>query len=208
MCDAIGHGGKARRRMDPKNVSVFGIFDSRYDLEEAARALQVSGFSVTDVSVLFAEQPPSGSRGALPWMARVPISKDMLLEERSFLPMFDLLSQIDEIVIPGLGSFVAAGPIRDLLSGFSSGGAVGGLGGPIIGAGVPEHEARRYEERVAGGGILILIKCSNEERLSCAEHILRLNGARNVSSSRKNAMPVSALAPAATATATLAEKKT
>ena len=66
-----------------------------------------------------------------------------------------LLAGIGALAIPGLGPFIAAGPIIAALSGGAIGAGVGGLTGALIGMGIPEYEAKRYEGKVKEGGILI-----------------------------------------------------
>jgi hypothetical protein len=64
---------------------------------------------------------------------------------------------ISALAIPGLGPFIAAGPIMAALAGMRVGSAIGGLTGALIGMGIPEYEAKRYEGRVRSGGILISV---------------------------------------------------
>src|SRR5436305_13349553 len=64
-----------------------------------------------------------------------------------------LLAGIGALAIPGLGPFIAAGPIMGTLAGLGVGGAVGGLVGALVGMGVPEYEAKRYEGRIKEGGV-------------------------------------------------------
>jgi tetrahydromethanopterin S-methyltransferase subunit C len=68
------------------------------------------------------------------------------------------LLAIGALAIPGLGPFMAAGPIMAALAGAGVGGAVGGLTGALIGMGIPEYEAKRYEGRVKDGGILLSVR--------------------------------------------------
>src|SRR5258708_391312 len=137
--------------MSGKNTSVFGIYPDRMSVENAVDALKVEGFRNTDISVLlpdnvgskdFAHQKntkaPEGAAtgagsgavvgGALGWLAG-----------------------IGALSIPGLGPFIAAGPIMGMLAGVGAGGAVGGLAGGLIGLGIPEYEAKRYEGRIKEG---------------------------------------------------------
>jgi hypothetical protein len=63
------------------------------------------------------------------------------------------------LAIPGLGPFIAAGPIMAALAGMGVDGAVGGLAGALVGMGIPEYEAKRYEGRLQKGGILMSVHC-------------------------------------------------
>src|SRR5206468_4762230 len=67
------------------------------------------------------------------------------------------LAGIGALAIPGLGPFIAAGPIMAALAGAGVGGTVGGVTGALIGLGIPEYEAKRYEGRITKGGILLSV---------------------------------------------------
>ncbi|MEO6145851.1 MAG: hypothetical protein ABIT70_02135, partial [Sulfuriferula sp.] len=68
-----------------------------------------------------------------------------------------LLAGIGALAIPGVGPFIAAGPIMAALSGAAVGAAIGGIGGALVGLGMPEYEAKQYEEKVKDGNILISV---------------------------------------------------
>jgi hypothetical protein len=165
-----------------KNTAVFGIFP-RYSLVElAVDELRRSGFRNVDISVLLpqdvgskdlshrkATKAPEGVTagattggvlgGALGWLAG-----------------------IGALAIPGLGPFIAAGPIVAALAGVGVGGAVGGFAGALVGMGIPEYEATRYEGRIKEGGILLSVHCDDSEWVSRAKEILKTTGAQDISS--------------------------
>ena len=62
------------------------------------------------------------------------------------------------------------------------GGAVGGIAGALIGLGIPEYEAKRYEGRIKNGGILLSVHCDDSEWVKRAKEILDHTGAEDVSS--------------------------
>ena len=88
---------------------------------------------------------------------------------------------IGALVIPGLGSFIAAGPIMAALSGAAVGGAVGGATGALIGMGIPEYEARRYEGKLREGNILISVHTEDRDERKLAKEIFERAGAQDVS---------------------------
>jgi hypothetical protein len=92
------------------------------------------------------------------------------------------LAGIGALAIPGLGPFIAAGPIMGLLAGAGAGGAIGGLVGSLVGMGIPEYEAKRYEGRVKSGGILLSVHCDDSEWVKRAKKILEETGAEDISS--------------------------
>jgi hypothetical protein len=93
------------------------------------------------------------------------------------------LTGIGALAIPGLGPFIAAGPIMAALSGAAVGGATGGLVGALIGMGIPEYEAKRYESRVKEGGVLISVHSDNAEETRRAKEIFERAGAEGIASS-------------------------
>src|SRR4030095_7168885 len=89
---------------------------------------------------------------------------------------------IGAFAIPGLGPFIAAGPIMAALAGMGVGSAVGGIAGALVGMGIPEYEAKRYEGRVKDGGILLSVHCDDSDWTRKAKQILERTGAEDVSS--------------------------
>ena len=97
-----------------------------------------------------------------------------------------LLAGIGALAIPGLGPFIAAGPIMGALAGAGVGGAVGGLVGALVGMGIPEYEAKRYEGRVKNGGVLLSVHCDTSEQIARAKEILKRTGAEDIASPVKS----------------------
>ena len=168
--------------MNDKKTAVFGLFPSVARAESAVDDLVGSGFSNADVSVLMAD-----TKG----------SKDFAHEKQTKAPegtatgvaaggtiggTLGLLAGIGALAIPGVGPFIAAGPIMGALAGLGVGGAVGGLVGALVGMGIPEYEAKRYEGRVREGGILLSVHCDNSDWAKRAKEILKNTGAEDISS--------------------------
>jgi hypothetical protein len=166
-----------------KNISVFGLYSSEATVADGVERLRLAGFRNTDVSVLFSEN--SGN-------------KDLAHEKNTKAPegaaagagsgavvggALGWLAGIGLLAVPGLGPFIAAGPIMGLLGGIGVGGTIGGLTGALIGAGMPEYEAKRYEGRIRRGGILLSVHCDNSDLEKQAKRILENSGAQDVSSS-------------------------
>ncbi|WP_203333238.1 general stress protein [Planococcus beigongshangi] len=87
-----------------------------------------------------------------------------------------VLAGIGALAIPGIGPIVAAGPIVAGLTGAAAGAGVGGLAGALIGLGIPEDEAKDYENRFNEGEILVLVE---EDNLNIPDHNDRDNFAGN-----------------------------
>src|SRR6185295_11115742 len=168
--------------MAGKNTAAFGIYSSRTGVERAVDELKAEGYRNTDISVLF------------------PLnvgSKDFAHEKGTKAPegmaagagtgavlggTLGWLAGIGSLAIPGLGPFIAAGPIMAALAGAGAGGAVGGITGALVGMAIPEYEAKRYEGRVKSGGILLSVHCDDSEWTKKAKEILERTGAEDVAS--------------------------
>jgi hypothetical protein len=97
-----------------------------------------------------------------------------------------LLAGVGMLAIPGLGQFIAAGPIMAGLAGLGVGGAVGGVTGALIGMGTPEFHAKRYESCLQKGGILLSVHCDTTEEIKRAKEVLKATGGGDVSSTRES----------------------
>jgi hypothetical protein len=168
-----------------ENIAVFGIFSTYSSVELAVDELRDSGFRNVDISVLlpqnigskdFAhksatralEGPTSGASagavlgGALGWLVGV-----------------------GALAIPGLGPVIAAGPILATLGGVGVGGTFGGFAGALVSMGIPEYEAKRYEGRIKGGGILLSVHCDNFKWARLAKDILTRTSGQDISSTNE-----------------------
>src|SRR5271157_1973010 len=172
--------------MAGKNTSVFGIYPTYSDVESGVDALKTAGFRNTDISVLFPENVGS---------------KDFAHEKNTKAPegatagagtgvviggALGWLVGIGALAIPGLGPFIAAGPIMAALAGVGVGGAVGGFTGALVGLGIPEYEAKRYEGRLQKGGILTSVHCETSEEIDRAKEVLKRTGAEDISTTSES----------------------
>jgi TusA-related sulfurtransferase len=82
---------------------------------------------------------------------------------------------------------MAAGPIVAALAGAGALGATGGLVGSLVGAGIPEIEAKRYAGRIREGGYLISVHCDDRQWASRAKEILEGTGGHDVVSTSEAA---------------------
>src|SRR5262252_5897979 len=170
-----------------KNTAVYGIFRNRSQTENAVDRLVAAGFRTEDISVLLPENVGT---------------KDFAHQKHTKAPegtttgataggvvggTLGWLVGIGALAIPGLGPFIAAGPIMAALAGVGAGGVVGGLTGALIGLGIPEYEAKRYEGRIKSGGILLSVHSDNSDWTRKAKDILIHEGAEDVSSTGESA---------------------
>src|SRR6202521_5316598 len=131
--------------MAGKNTAAFGIYQTQADVEYAVEALRSEGFRNTDVSVLFPDN--KGTKDfAVEKNTKAPEGTAVGATSGSVIGgVLGWLAGIGALAIPGVGPFIAAGPMMAALAGGGAGGVVGGVGGGAVGMGIPEYEAKRYE---------------------------------------------------------------
>jgi len=164
------------------NTAVFGIYRDRRHVEGGVDALLDEGFRAADISVLLPDNVGT---------------KDFAHEKHTKAPegaatgagtgavvggTLGLLAGIGALAIPGLGPFIAAGPIMGALAGAGTGGVVGGVIGGLVGLGMPEYEAKRYEGLIKEGRVLLSVHCDNADWVKRAKEILQRTGAQDIAS--------------------------
>lgn len=162
--------------------SVFCIVNSESQAARIVDRLKEEGFSNNDISALFPDK--TGTRDfAVEKGTKAPEGATTGAGAGAVLGgALGWLAGIGALVIPGVGPFVAAGPIAAALSGAALGGAVGGVGGWLIGMGIPEYEAKRYEGKIKQGGILLSVHTDSSEEVKLAKEIFEENNAMDISS--------------------------
>ena len=101
------------------------------------------------------------------------------------------LAGIGALAIPGLGPFIAAGPLMAALGGATVGGAVGGLAGALVGMGIPEIEAKKYEEKLKTGSSLICVHAEDRNEANRAQEICARAGAQDITTAGEVVVPSS-----------------
>jgi hypothetical protein len=159
--------------------AVIAIVPSRLDAENIVSELRSEGFGSNDISVMFPDK-----RG----------TRDFAHEQHTKAPegatagagaggliggTLGLLAGIGTLAIPGLGPFIAAGPLMAALGGIGAGGVVGGVVGALVGMGIPEYEAKVYEGKLRGGGILVSVHTDDAEERVVALEVFRRAGVQD-----------------------------
>ena len=178
------------------HTAVYGIYSTRQDAEMAIDAMRSAGFRAEDISVLFPDNEGT---------------KDIGHEKHTKAPekatagaaiagiaggALGWLAGIGALAIPGLGPFIAAGPIMAALAGVGAGSVVGGLAGALVGAGIPEYEAKRYEGRIRNGGILLSVHCDSEIMIGRAKELMRHTGGQDIAAAEEGRVSSRNRAPA------------
>jgi len=169
--------------MAGKNTAVYGIYRDEEQVTYALDKMLENGFRNEDISVLLPDNTGT---------------KDFAHEKHTKAPegtatgataggviggTIGLLAGVGALAIPGLGPFIAAGPIMAALAGLGVGGTVGGIVGALVGMGLPEYEAKRYEGRIKTGGVLMSVHCDNSDWSGKAKDLMKATGAEDISSS-------------------------
>ena len=175
--------------------SVFCIATSRGQAEQIVDRLKTANFSNNDISVLFPDKETN---------------RDFAHEKNTKAPegavtgagtggvlggALGWLVGIGALAIPGVGPFIAAGPIMAALSGAAIGAAAGGVTGGLIGMGIPELEAKRYEGKLKEGNLLISVHTENSAEISRAKDIFKAAGAQDICTTGEASAPKDSKAP-------------
>ncbi len=169
--------------------SVYCLATSEMQAEAIVTRLQDEGFANTDISVLFPDK--SGSRDfAHRKGTKAPEGTAAGAGSGAVIGgALGWLAGIGALAIPGVGPFVAAGPIMAALSGVAVGGAVGAITGALIGMGIPEYEAKRYEGKIREGNILISVHTEDSKEAKVAEEIFKDEDAEDIASASEAGVP-------------------
>lgn len=184
--------------MERSHKAIFGIYKTRGAAESAVTTLKTNGFRASDISVLLPQtdgaqdfihlKGTKAPEGAATGAGTGAVIGGAL----------GLLVGIGALAIPGIGPFIAAGPLMASLAGVGVGGTVGGISGALIGYGIPEYEAKRYEGFVKEGGILLSVHVDDDHWAERAQSILETTGAKDISTSTELESDWSALASSRT----------
>ena len=175
--------------MSAKKTGVFGIYSTRVAVENATDSLIRSGFPAADISVLLPESLGGPRDMGTEKATKAPEGAAAGVTTGGVIGgTLGVLAGVGLLAIPGLGPFIAAGPIMAGLAGLGVGGAVGGVTGALIGMGIPEFEAKRYEGRLQKGGILLSVHCDTSDEINRAKEVLKATGAEDVSSTGESSV--------------------
>ena len=161
--------------------SIVGIAKNRLDVETAVADLRASGIAATDISVLVPDS------GGIPETGTVKATKAPEGAATGAVAggvtggAIGLLAGVGSLAIPGLGPFIAAGPIMAALSGAAVGATAGGMIGALTGLGIPELEAKLYEHRIKKGGYLVAVHVNDSNESKDIREILKRNHLEDVS---------------------------
>jgi hypothetical protein len=163
-------------KLRPPNITVLGLFPDQIQAESAIEALVSATFPESKLSILIPDKP---------------ITTDFDFEKNSKAPegavtggvvggTLGILWGAGVFAIPGIGPFLAAGPITAMLAGLGAGTTTGAVIGALVGIGIPEFEAKRYEQRLKAGLALVTVHCENSDEAERAKKILEQNGSAEI----------------------------
>jgi len=160
--------------------AIYCIASDQPQAERIVTGLQGIGIPVSDMSVLFPDK--SGTRDfAHTNQTKAPEGAATGATAGGVIGgALGVLAGIGLLAIPGVGPFVAAGPILAGLSGAGLGGAVGGIAGALVGMGIPEVEAKHYEGKVREGNILISVHVEDNTLRGKAKEVMDKAGATDI----------------------------
>jgi hypothetical protein len=161
--------------------AVFCIATTQGQTERIVERLQAQGFSSSEISVLL---PDTSGTGDFGHVKSTKASEGVTAGATTgglVGGALGLLAGIGALAIPGVGPFIAAGPIMAALSGAAVGATTGGLVGGLIGLGIPEIEAKQYEDKLKKGNYLVSAHTKDGDQIDRAKKIFKDLGAENIS---------------------------
>ncbi len=160
--------------------SVLAIASSQAAAQVMINSLKGSGFAERDISIV--TTVPGGSRDIRHQAStKAPEGASAgALSGGAVGGTIGVLAGIGLLAIPGLGPFIAAGPLLGLLSGAAIGATVGGVAGALIGLGIPEIEAKAYESRLQRGEVLLAVHALDSDQANRAKEIFKTTGATDI----------------------------
>ncbi len=169
--------------------SAFCIATTQGQATTIVERLQSQGFASSDISVLMPDTAGTGDFGHVKSSKASEGVTAGATTGGVAGGALGLLAGIGALAIPGVGPFIAAGPIMAALSGAALGATTGGIVGGLIGLGIPEIEAKRYEEKLKKGNYLISAHAEDGDRLDRAKAIFKDAGAEDISTVSEASAP-------------------
>lgn len=186
------------------NKAVFGLVKNEEHADRVITRLQDAGYPIEDISILLSDKrkgiqerdlgtgelkkPSTGKRGTLGTEKHTKAPEGGVTGATAggiIGGSLGLLAGIGALAIPGLGAFIAAGPLMAALGGSAVGGALGLLTGALVGYGLPEFEVKKFEEGLKQGSVLISVDVENSEQIDEVKNILKEEGVRDIVASRE-----------------------
>lgn len=163
------------------NKAVIALCSNYQQAARAVEELRTAGFSNNDISALLPDK--AGTRDfAHKQGTKAPEGAATGAGSGAVLGgALGWLIGVGSLAIPGVGPFIAAGPIMAALGGAAVGGTVGGIAGALIGLGIPEYEAKVYEGKIKGGNILLSVHTDDGDEARRAKEIFERVGATDIS---------------------------
>ena len=175
--------------------SVFCIATTHSQAETIVRGLQSHGFADSEISVLLPDTAGAHDVGHVKNTKAPEGTATGAATGGVAGGVLGLLAGIGALAIPGVGPFIAAGPIMAALSGAALGATAGGIVGGLIGLGIPEFEAKRYEEKLKKGNYLISVHAANGDQETRAKDVFKAAKAEDIATAGESAAPAPASRP-------------
>src|SRR6187397_2495123 len=172
-------------------TSIFGIVKSHSQAEQIVEDLQDAGFPVSEISVLLPDNEGKHDIGHVKATKAPEGATTGATTGGVTGGVLGLLAGVGALAIPGVGPFIAAGPIMAALSGAAIGATTGGVVGGLIGLGIPEIEAKRYEGKLKSGNYLVAVHTDESEDVDRAKQIFKTAKAEDVTTVSEASAPKS-----------------
>ena len=172
-----------------RKMAIFCIANTEFQAQNIVEQLKVVGFASDDISALFPDRQGSHDF-AYEHNTKAPEGAATGAATGGLIGgTLGWLAGIGTLALPGIGPFIAAGPLLAALGGVAAGAAVGGLTGALIGLGLPEFEAKRFEGKIRHGNILISVHAEDAAHLERARKVFEAADAHDITSAAEAGVP-------------------
>jgi uncharacterized membrane protein len=159
--------------------TVTAIFNTRDEAQTALIKLDQAGYTSKDVNVLMTEET-RGKHFGIDDKSKVGEGAATGATIAGLAAgLFMAIGSAGVMLVPGL-NLIVSGSLVAGLAGLGAGAAAGGLVGALVGLGVPEHEAKLYEDTIRKGAILIAVNTINDADVDKVKTVLKATKAQSI----------------------------
>lgn len=159
--------------------TVVGVFNDPVHAEEALNGLRDAAFTPDLISVIAKDKRDASAVTESSGMGAEGASTGAVLGGVTG-GVLGWLVGIGALAIPGVGPIIAAGALATTLGGAALGAVAGGLIGALVDLGIPEEEARGYEDSLREGRMLLTVHAATDEQAWTARALFERHGGTDV----------------------------
>jgi hypothetical protein len=173
--------------MATKDKMVTGVFRDRVNSQNVYEWLRNRGYTAQEINVMMSESTRSSYAAEDEREERIRsgsaaaegVGVGGAIGTAVGATLGAVLAIGTSLAIPGLG-LVVAGPLAAAFAGGGAGAVAGGIIGGLVGLGIPEPNARAYQEALREGGVVIGVVPHNSEEVNTIEQYFEDHHGENI----------------------------